>query len=150
MRYILRFFLSLFPQLRSNDGNKHQNNTWVSAWTVLDESTHIIVFLTWDKELITIKMMNFTHRPYISHSLGLHSVDDVTIDCWWHHKYITWCHNCGFNTWKVTSNSMDITFIHGHIHRRSCKRHWLYQDFNRIIYWVMTNGIKEFDQHWSK
>ena len=39
-------FWCLFPELRSNEGNKHQNNTRVSAETVRHESTYIILFLT--------------------------------------------------------------------------------------------------------
>ena len=35
----------LFPEMRSNEGNKHQNNTRVSAETVRHESTNIILFL---------------------------------------------------------------------------------------------------------
>ena len=39
-------FWCLFPELRSNEGYKHQNNTRVSAETVRHESTYIILFLT--------------------------------------------------------------------------------------------------------
>ena len=39
-------FLCLFPELRSNEGNKHKNNTWMSVGTVRHESTYIILFLT--------------------------------------------------------------------------------------------------------
>ena len=42
--------LHLFPELRSNKGNKHKNNTWVSTETVCHESTYIILFLTWHDE----------------------------------------------------------------------------------------------------
>ena len=45
-------FLCLFPELRSNEGNKHQNNTLVSAETVRHECTYIILFLTQHKESI--------------------------------------------------------------------------------------------------
>ena len=45
-------FWCLFPELQSNGGNKHQNNTWVSAETVRNESTYIILFLTWHTESI--------------------------------------------------------------------------------------------------
>ena len=38
-------FWCLFPELRSNDGNKHQNNTRVSAETVRHECKYIILFL---------------------------------------------------------------------------------------------------------
>ena len=39
-------FWCLFPELRSNEGNKHQNNARVSAYTVRHKSTYIILFLT--------------------------------------------------------------------------------------------------------
>ena len=45
-------FLYLFPQLRSNEGNKHKNNTRVSAETAHRESTYIIVFYTRHNESI--------------------------------------------------------------------------------------------------
>ena len=35
------YFGVYFPELRSNKGNKHQNNTWVSAETVHHESANI-------------------------------------------------------------------------------------------------------------
>ena len=39
-------FLPLFPELWSNEGNKHQNNTRVSTETALHESIYISQFLT--------------------------------------------------------------------------------------------------------
>ena len=39
-------FWCLFPELQSNEGNKYQNNTRVSAEMVRHESTYIILFLT--------------------------------------------------------------------------------------------------------
>ena len=51
----------------------------------------------------------------MSHSLGFRSADDVTIDCWWPD-------NCDAITWIVIFNSLDIDFIHGDIHGRSCKK----------------------------
>ena len=45
-------FWCLFHELRSNEGNKHQNNTRVSTGTVRHESTYIILFLTRHKESI--------------------------------------------------------------------------------------------------
>ena len=58
--------------------NKHKDNTRVSAETARHESTCIIVFLTRHNE--SIKTTIFTHRP-VSHSLGLRSAADFTIDC---------------------------------------------------------------------
>ena len=45
-------FWYLFPKLQSNKGNKHQNNTLVSAETVHHESTYNVLFLTWHTESI--------------------------------------------------------------------------------------------------
>ena len=45
-------FWCLFPELRSNEGNKYQNNTRVSTWTVRHKSTYIILSLTWHNESI--------------------------------------------------------------------------------------------------
>ena len=60
-------FLSLLPELRSNDGNKHKNNTRVSAETIRHESTDIILFLTrHNKSTNDDKTTIFTHRPRVS------------------------------------------------------------------------------------
>ena len=45
-------FWCLFPELRSSEGNKHQNNTRVSTEAVRHESTYIILYLTRHKESI--------------------------------------------------------------------------------------------------
>ena len=46
------YFCVLFPELRSNKGNKHKNNPLVSAETIRHSSTFIILFLTWHNESI--------------------------------------------------------------------------------------------------
>ena len=64
-----------------------KNNTRVSAETVCDESTYIILFLT--RHDVSINDHNDNCCTTIfprSHLLGLRSADDVTIDCWWRHK----------------------------------------------------------------
>ena len=67
---------------------------------------------------ITIKMTIFSHRPCVS--LVRFSA------CWWHHNWLLmtsqWPDNCDTITWIVISNSLDIDFIHGGIHGRSCKK----------------------------
>ena len=49
--------------------------------------------------------------------------------CWWRHNRLAitsqWPGNSNANTWQVISNSLDIDFIHGDIHGRSCKNVWL-------------------------
>ena len=72
-------FWYLFPELRCNEGNKHQN-TQVSAETVRHKSTYIILFLARHNEAINDdKTTIFTHRPRVS--LSFRSADDVTINC---------------------------------------------------------------------
>ena len=80
-------FWCLFPELRSNEGNLHQNNTWLSTETVCHESTYIILFLTWHTESINDdrKRQSFHIFP-VSRLLGFWFADDVTIDCWWRHN----------------------------------------------------------------
>ena len=97
-------FWCLFPELRSNKGDEHQNNTQVSAHTLCHKSAYIILFLTWQKQ-----SANYD-KTMISHSLGLCSDDDVTINYWWHHKCITWCRNCDMSTCKVISNLLEYQF----------------------------------------
>ena len=87
-------FWSLFPELQSNKGNKHQNNTQVSAETVHHKGEYIILLLTWHNESINDdKNDDLYTSPPVSDSLGFRSADDVTIDCWWRHKdqtIVTW------------------------------------------------------------
>ena len=80
------FGVYLFPELRSNEGNKHQNNIWVSAETVRYESTYIILFLTWYNESITDDKNDIVP---VSHLVGFRSADDVTVICWWRHNDLT-------------------------------------------------------------
>ena len=67
---------------------------------------------------MTIKTTSFTHRPRVS--LARFSF------CWWRHNRLLmtsqWPDNCDAITWIVLSNSLDIDFIHGDIHGRSCKK----------------------------
>ena len=79
-------FWCLFPELRSNEGNKYQNNTRVSAETVRHESTYIILFLTRHNESINHYKWRDLHIAPVSHSFGCPSADDATVDCWWRHN----------------------------------------------------------------
>ena len=40
------YFGAFFPELQSSEGNKHKNNTWVSAETVCHEIIYFILLLT--------------------------------------------------------------------------------------------------------
>ena len=111
-------FWCLFPELRSNEGNTHQNNTRVSAETVRHESTYIILFLTRHNEFINDgkNVDLYTSSPCFTRSFSF---------CWWRHNRLAmtsqWPDNCDANTWQVISNSLHIDFIHDDIHGRSCK-----------------------------
>ena len=67
---------------------------------------------------MTLKTRIFTHHPRVS-------LVRFTF-CWWRHNRLAttsqWQDNCDANTWQVISNSLDIDFIHGDIHGRSCKK----------------------------
>ena len=112
-------FWCLFPELCSNEGQKHQNNTRVSAWTVRHKSTYIILFFTRHNESKNdTKATIFIHHPRVS-------LARFTL-CWWRHNRSAmtsqWPDHCDANTWQVISNSLVIDFIHGDIHDRSCKK----------------------------
>ena len=62
-----------------------------------------------------------SHIDSVYRSSCLRSADDVTIDWWWRHNYLTNCDESHANTWNVTFNSLHIDFIHGYIHDRSCE-----------------------------
>ena len=82
----MRLREGLFPELQSNEGNKHQNNTQVSTETVHHMSAYII-FLTWhNKSINDDKNDNLYTSPPVSHSLGFHSADGVMVDCLWRHN----------------------------------------------------------------
>ena len=80
-------FWCLFPELRSNEGNKHQNNTRVSTETVRHESTYIILFLTRhnddknnDKSVdLHTSTQYFTRKVYVLLMTSQSIADDVTI-----------------------------------------------------------------------
>ena len=67
---------------------------------------------------MTLTTRIFTHHPRVS-------LARLTF-CWWRHNRLAmtwqWPDNCDANTWQVISNSLDIDFIHGDIHGRSCKK----------------------------
>ena len=67
---------------------------------------------------MTLKTTIFAQHPRVS-------LARFTL-CWWRHNRLVmtsqWPDNCDANTWQVISNSLDIDFIHGDIHGRSCKK----------------------------
>ena len=80
-------FWCLFPELWSNEGNKYQNNTWVSTETVRHESTYIILFLTRHNESVNDYKNDelYTSSPCLTRSVFVllmtsqSIADDVTM-----------------------------------------------------------------------
>ena len=125
-------FWCLFPELRSNEGNKHQNNARVSPQTV-HQRVHTLFYFLHDitNAEITIKTTIFTHRPRISLAqfsllITSQSIADLMTS--------QWPDKCDAITWIVISNSLDIDFIHGDIHGRSCKKTHIHFDIMLLIY----------------
>ena len=72
-----------------------------------------------------------THRPHVSLARSTF--------WWWRHNrllmMIQWPDNCDASTCKVVSNSLDIDFIHGDIHGRSCKN---FEKKTDVIWYEMS------------
>ena len=123
-------FWCLFPELRSKEGNKYQNNTRASVETVRHESTYIILFLTRHNESM---------NDYKNDELYTSSPCRTRFSfCWWRPNRLLmtsqWPDNCDAITWIVISYSLDIDFIHGDMHGRSCKK------FGKLThFWKVTS-----------
>ena len=113
------FFWCLFPELLRNSGNKHQENTWVSAETVRHESTYTILFLTRHKESINDDKNDYlyTSSPCLTHLVFVPLMTSQSIV-----MTSQWPDSCDANMWIVISNSLDIDFIYGDFHGWSCKK----------------------------
>ena len=90
----------------------------VSAETNRQEKTYIILFFTRHNESINDdKSTIFTRRPHVSLVWFLFS--------WRRHNRLLMTSqlpdNCDAITWVVIFNQLDINFVHGDIHCRSCK-----------------------------
>ena len=79
------YFCVYLPSWEATWKIEYKNNTRMSAETVdRHESAYIILFLTRYSESINDdKNRRSSHIVPASHSLGLRSADDVTIDRWW-------------------------------------------------------------------
>ena len=88
---------------------------------------HIWLYFLHDKmnPKMTLKTRIFTHHPHVS--LARFAL------CWRLAMMSQWPDLCDADTWQMISNSLDIDFIHGDIHERSCKnmKHWCTQS------WIM-------------
>ena len=60
-----------------------------------------------------------TSKPYQNGQEDIFMKDNLHF---YQHLTSQWSDNCEVITWMVISNSLDIDFIHGDIHNRSCKK----------------------------
>ena len=83
-------------------------------------STYIILFLTWHNESINNDKNDdlYTSSPCLTCSVFVPLMTSKSIA-----DDVTMVRQCDAITWKVISNSLDINFIYGDIHGRSCKKH---------------------------
>ena len=81
-------FLCLFPELRSNEGDKHKNNIRVSAETVRHESNYIILFLTRPNEYINNDENDdlYTSFPCLTRSVFVLLMASQSIAPWRHNN----------------------------------------------------------------
>ena len=107
-------FWCLYPELRSNEGNKYQNYTRVSAETVRTR-VHTLSYFLRDIHKLRCKRRS-SHIVHVSHLLGFRPADDELL------VTSQWPDNYDAITWMVISNSLIVDFIHGDIHGRSCKK----------------------------
>ena len=128
----------LLPEVRSNEANKHQNNTRVSTETVRHQSIYIYIYIiqfpTRHNESMNYdKTAIFTHRSRVSFAR-------VSF-CWWRHNRLPmtsqWPDNCDAITWILLSNSLYIDFIHGD-DGRSCKKCTYSNYANQHMYAILT------------
>ena len=67
---LTRVIFVFIPKLRSDEGNKYKNNAQVSTETVRQESTYIVLFLTWHIESINEDKNDDLNKssPCLTHS----------------------------------------------------------------------------------
>ena len=107
----------------------------MSADTVRHSSTYIILFLTRHNESINDDKNDdlYTSSPCLTHS-------GFVLLMWRHNRLLMtsqWPDTCDAITSITISNSLDIDFIHGDIHGRSCKK-WCF-----VITWLYINRIEK-------
>ena len=85
--------------------------------------------------IMTIKTTILTHCPSVS-------LTQFSCCCWRHNRLLMmsqWQDNCDAITWIVISKSLDIDFIHGDIHGRSCKK-WKYIFISLKMNWATSEA----------
>ena len=112
-------FWCLFPELHSTG----EIITKITLEWVLKQFVTRVHTLFYFLHDITNPSMTLKTRIFLCHPRV--SLTRFTF-CWWCHNRLAmtpqWPDNCDANTWQVISNSLDIDFIHGDIHGRSCKK----------------------------
>ena len=150
-----RVIWCLFPELRKDEGNEHQNNTRVGAEQFVTRVYTLLYFLRdirihkWRRKrrsshIDTIKQVmlgllrcfdtstQFLACPdYILQMTSQSIADDVTItrQLWRQHMKIS------------ISNSLDIYFTHGDFHNWSCKKK-IYPPMPKLL---MQHAVLQFD-----
>ena len=118
---------------------KHQIHTRVSAETVRHDSTYIILFLTWHDETINDDKNNDLYTPS-------RCLTSPVVVCRWRHKRLLMTSQLSGNynmiTWIMLSNSLDIGFIHGDIHGRSCKNYISPTIGYLWLWWVLEIALQ--------
>ena len=95
-------FWCLFPELRSNKRNRHQNNTPVSPEQFVTR-VHALFYFSHDVRIHKWRQKRrSSYIDRVSHLLGLRSADDVTIDCWLRHNHPTFLTRAS-EKWYLTS-----------------------------------------------
>ena len=113
--------------MRSREG---YFDVYFPSWAATREMNTKITIEWAHKQFFTrvYTLFNFAHdvrnpQMTIRHRFCV-SLDRLTF-CWWRHNRLLmtsqWPDHCAAITWKVISSSLNIDFIHGDIHGRSCK-----------------------------
>ena len=126
-------FWCLFPELEATrEINTKITLEWAQKRFVMRVHTLFNFLHDITNPSMTIKSTSFTHRPRVS--LAYFSF------CWGRHNRLLmtslWPDNCDAITWIVIFNSLDIYFIHGDIHGRSCKKFcYLFINYSFLQSW---------------
>ena len=104
-------FWCLCPELWSNAGNKHQNNTRVGHKQSVTTMHTLYFYTTWVYE-----------TPCPTCSVDIEAMTSQMIV-----RCIMGPSNCDASTWEMICNSLDSDFIHGYVHGWSCQK---------VFYWI--------------
>ena len=140
---VAAWFIENYICTRMTNCFSAHENTWVSAETVRRENTYFILFLTVHNETITDDKNDdlYTSSPCLTRPVFVLPMTSQSIA-----EDVTMARQLNVITWIMISNLLDIGFIHGDIHGRSCKIWCFYtskstaeqvQNLNRISKWYI-------------